>query len=252
MSNHIHPTAVIEGHVTMGTGNTIGPNVVLKGDITIGDSNVIGPGVVMENAVTMGNGNHLYGYVSIGAAGEMGLKGDRLVENGSVVIGHQITIREFVCIHAPVHTSETRIDDHAYLMNKSYVAHDVRIGRGVVLSAGVQLGGRVVVEEGATLGMGAAVHQRCHIGRYAMIGMLTPVTRDILPYATVAGSPARIIGFNQTGALREGVTVQWMQEMETYFSNIMMETSPDNPMVAAILAFLKAHPEALTLYRDQA
>ena len=39
------------------------------------------------------------------------------------VIGNDVTIREFVCIHSPVYTMETSIHDNAYLMNKSYVAH---------------------------------------------------------------------------------------------------------------------------------
>ncbi|HQW26570.1 MAG TPA: hypothetical protein PLV75_11440, partial [Saprospiraceae bacterium] len=164
---------------------------------------------------------------------------------------NQVTIREFVCIHSPVYTLETAIQDQVYLMNKSYVAHDCVIGQGSVLSAGVLLGGRVVLEEGVTIGMGTAVHQRCHIGAYAMIGMQTPVNRDILPFATVAGNPARIIGFNRIGAERKAYAENWMQEMEAFYKNdVQMGGGTDNPMIQLIHHFLLAHPEALVRVRN--
>jgi len=136
-------------------------------------------------------------------------------------------------------------------MNKSYVAHDCVIGQGSVLSAGVLLGGRVVLEEGVTIGMGTTVHQRCHIGAYAMIGMQTPVNRDILPFATVAGSPARIIGFNRIGAERNAYEESWMQEMEAFFKkDVLMGGSSDNPMMQLLHQFLLTHPEALVRVRS--
>ncbi|MBK9106677.1 MAG: hypothetical protein IPL92_19485, partial [Saprospiraceae bacterium] len=181
-----------------------------------------------------------------GGPGEMGAKGDRLVEGGSVIIGDHVTIREYVTIHSPVHTASTEIHDKAYLMNKSYVAHDVVIGQGSVLSAGASLGGRVVLEEGVTVGMGATVHQRCRLGAYAMIGMQTPVTRDILPYSTVAGSPARILGFNRIGAERKSYEATWLDEMEAYLQyDVSIISTSDNPMIRQIHAFLLEHPEAL-------
>ena len=120
MRNTIHPT-VSRGEVTLGHGNTIGPYVVIRGNVVIGDDNIIDTGVHIENNVVVGNNNHFYAYVSVGALGEMGAKGDRLVPDGSVVVGNNVTIREFVCIHSRVF--RTRIDDHGILMNK-LVAHD--------------------------------------------------------------------------------------------------------------------------------
>ena len=251
MGNTIHPTAILEGNIELGTGNKIGPYVVMRGNIRIGDNNVIGSAAQFKNNLSIGNENRIYSGAYIGAVGEMGLKGDRLVEEGKVVIGNQVTIREFVCIHSPVYTLETAIQDQVYLMNKSYVAHDCVIGQGSVLSAGVLLGGRVVLEEGVTIGMGTTVHQRCHSGAYAMIGMQTPVNRDILPFATVAGNPARIIGFNRIGAERKAYAENWMQEMEAFYKNdVQMGGGTDNPMIQLIHHFLLAHPEALVRVRN--
>jgi UDP-N-acetylglucosamine acyltransferase len=248
--NIIHPTAILEGNIRMGKRNEIGPYVILRGDIELGDFNKISGGVSVANTVVIGNGNHIYPYASIGALGEMGAKGDRFIEEGKVIIGNEVTIREFACVHSPVYTLVTRIEDHVYLMNKSYIAHDCVIGRGSVLSAGVLLGGHCILDEYVTMGLGATVHQRCHIGTGAMVGMQTPVTRDILPFCTIAGNPARIIGFNRRGADRHAFDEKWIEEMSVFFNSGMEKNkTSENPMILEIHLFLEKHPESLTLGR---
>jgi UDP-N-acetylglucosamine acyltransferase len=248
LKNTIHPSAIIDGKVTMGVGNVIGPHVVIEGDVVIGDDNIIETGTAIFNQVVLGNNNHFYPYVVIGSLGEMGAKGDRFIAEGKVKIGNNVTVREFVCVHSPVHTLETRIDDHAYLMNKSYVAHDVIIGHGTIINAGVMLAGRVVVEDYATIGMGTAVHQQLTVGAYSMIGMQTPVTRNVLPYAKVVGNPARILGFNAIAAERLGWDKKWMNEMEKIFSkDVVLSDFHENPMMQQVSAFIKAHPGSLIL-----
>lgn len=248
--NTIHPSAILEGRIVMGDGNTIGPNVVIKGNVTLGDNNIIQTGTTIVHNVKIGNNNHFYPYASIGSLGEMGAKGDRFIAEGKVHIGNDITVREFVCVHSPVNTLETRIDDQVYLMNKSYVAHDVVIGKGAVLNAGVMLAGRVKVEEYATIGMGAAVHQRLTIGASSMIGMQTTVTRNVLPYSTIVGNPARILCFNAIGAERQGIDMKWMEEMEKIFSKDVVLSDPsNNPIIQQVSAFLKVHPGSLILHK---
>jgi acyl-ACP--UDP-N-acetylglucosamine O-acyltransferase len=194
----------------------------------------------------VGDHNHFFSYVTIGALGENGVDVDKLVENGEVKIGNHTTLREFVCVHSPLDTHETRIDDKVYIMNKVYVAHDCRIGQGTAMSAGAMLGGNVVIGECVNLGLGATVHQGLHIGSYAMIGMQTPVTRDVLPYSTVAGSPARIIGFNRKGGIRNGFEQPWLDEMEWVFKkDIQLPQNSNNPMIKEMMSFYHVHPESL-------
>src|SRR6187551_2075364 len=235
MSNNIHPTAIVEGNIIMGQGNVIGPHVVIRGNITIGHHNLIDTGVVIENNVTIGHHNHMYAYSSIGALGEMGSKGDRLVEEGRVIIGDEVTIREFVCIHSPVYTLETAIHSKAYLMNKSYVAHDCVVGESVVLSSGVLLAGRCVVGHHSNVGLGATIHQSTHVGPHAMIGMQAVIVADVLPYATVAGNPARILHFNRIGVARHGVVDNQLDEVDKFFAALPnINKNSDNPMIKEI------------------
>ena len=51
MPNTIHPTAILEGNIVMGHGNSIGPHVVMRGNITIGNNNKIDVGVLLDNKI---------------------------------------------------------------------------------------------------------------------------------------------------------------------------------------------------------
>lgn len=250
LRNNIHPTAILEGDIRMGSRNTIGPHVVLRGNISMGDDNVLRTGVCIENNVTIGHQNQFYPYVSIGSLGEMGVKGDRFVEEGGVVIADEVTIREYVCIHSPVYTYETRISSKVYIMNKSYVAHDCVLGVGVVLSAGVLLAGRVEVGDFANLGLGVTVHQRLHIGANAMIGMQGVVTRDIIPYALVAGNPVRILRFNRMAAERNGTEEKYISEMESlFYTGHFKKHEGYNPVLEEIRSFIEAYPDCLLKWK---
>ena len=249
-ANTIHPTAILEGQVNMGTGNYIGPHVVMRGRIEIGNNNHIDAGTVLENNVVIGNDNYFYPYAVIGALGEMGLKGDFFNEEGNVRIGNNVTIREYVCIHSPVYRQETIIDDFAYLMNKSYVAHDCHIGKYAVLSSGVLLAGRCIVGDHANIGLGTTVHQRRCIGDYAMVGMQSVITRDVLPFSMVAGNPARILRFNKKGVEHKGFESQWIDEVEKFYQKPIQTTADAvNPMIREINHFLLKYPESLVLYK---
>jgi UDP-N-acetylglucosamine acyltransferase len=244
--NNIHPTAILEGNIRMGARNTIGPHVVLRGNISMGDDNVFKTGVCFENNVTIGHQNVFYPYVSVGALGEMGAKGDRFVEEGGVAIGDEVVLREFVCVHSPVYKYETTISSRVYIMNKGYVAHDCVIGEGVMMSAGVLLGGRVEIGDYANLGLGATVHQRVHIGKYAMVGMQAVISKDILPYSLVAGNPARIMRFNRVGAERSGLDEKLIAEMEAlFYTGQFSSYVSDNTAWREIREFMEMHPASL-------
>lgn len=237
----------------MGGDNVIGPHAVLRGTITLGSGNVIGPGVVIDNRVRVGSGNRIFAHACIGGIGEMGLKGDRLPDgDGEVIIGDACTIREHVVIHAPVHTSRTEIGDSAYLMNHAYVAHDCSIGRRAVLSHGVALGGRCGVGEDAVLGMLAAVHQRIQVGKGAMVGMSAVVTRHVMPFAKVAGNPARLLGANLGAFERLVVSEADGRRIVNFLADPAdpgTEVPADDPLYA-LIAFMRQYPDCIVKRPD--
>lgn len=246
-NNSIHPTAIIGENVKMGHSNTIGPFCVLAGDIQLGNNNDLGVGVVTNHKVVIGDNCKFYPYVSIGFAGEMGAKGDKLPEGKGVIIEDNVTIREFVNVHAPYWWENTFIGSGSYLMNKSYIAHDVQIGKNVMINAGVLLGGRAKIHDFANVGMGASVHQRSIIGESAMIGMNAVIKKNIPPFAVAAGVPAEILKFNSIGARRRGFSEKEIAEASIFLKSTIENEKdlPQNKITKLIKSFLETYPDVL-------
>lgn len=246
-SNSIHPTAIIGEKIKIGKHNVIGPYCVLKGDLLIGNNNIFETGIVTDHKVTIGNDCKFYPYVSLGFAGEMGAKGDKLPGGKGVEIGDNVTIREFANVHAPYWWDNTKIGNGSYIMNKSYIAHDCQIGQKVMINAGVKLGGRAIIQDFANVGMGAAVHQRSVVGECAMIGMNSIVKKNIPPFAVVAGVPSRILKFNFIGAKRRDYDEAYLEQInKNYISFLNKKTELEGSIESKIKDFLSNHPDTLT------
>ena len=71
----------------------------------------------------------------------------------------------------------------------------------------------VTVGDFAVLGGLAAVHQFCRIGHHAMVGGVTGVEQDVIPYGMVLGDRARLAGLNLRGLQRRGFDVAEIQAM---------------------------------------
>lgn len=246
VSNQIHHTANIGPEVILGTGNVIGPNVILEGKISVGNGNHFFSGCHIMHFAEIGDHNQFYSNTQIGAAGEMGRKGDKLIENCGVRIGHRNQFRENVVIHSPYYYQETIIGNDNYIMNGAYIAHDVRIGNNCILNAHVALGGRVHLGDYVTVGMQAAVHQRMYIGDFAMVGMLTPIVKCILPGVVVAGNPARIRRMNTPLFEQLGWESSDIDAIQSFVeSEGKVKLSSSHPLYSAWLLLLKSEQQIL-------
>jgi UDP-N-acetylglucosamine acyltransferase len=199
----IHPTAVVSDGVTLGEGVEIGPYAVIGVNVELGDGAVVGPHVVIHDLVRIAAGCRIHAHAVLGDAPQhLAYEGERTWAE----IGERTTIREGVTIHRSMSPdSPTRIGSDCFLMAYSHVAHDCIVGDGVIITNNSALGGHVEVGERAVLGGGTMVHQFCRIGPYAMIGGMSGVRKDILPYSMVAGFPAQHYGLNKIGLRRGGV-----------------------------------------------
>ena len=191
-NNHIHPTAVIEPGVVIGSGNVIGPFALIFRNTVIGDGNYIGAGVILGAYPEHRSVNHL--------------EKSSFLELPGVHVGSRVVIREDAQIHQGL-DKETRIGNEAFIMNQTYIAHDCEVGSGAVLASSVLLAGNVTIGTQANLGMGTKVHQGISIGRLSMIGMGSVVTRSIPDFMKVYGVPARIHGANEIGMERAGMSI---------------------------------------------
>lgn len=190
MANRIHPSAVISDGVELGEDNVVGPYAVVLGPVRIGDRNWIGP-----HACIGAPAEHRAHVQPAAWDGEVGGLG--------VLVGDDCTVREFATVHQGTERVTT-VGDGGYLLSRSHVAHDTVLHPGVTLAPGAALAGHCDVGPGATLGMGATVHQRTRVGPGAMVGMSSAVNRDVQPFTTVLGNPARVAGVNEVALRRWG------------------------------------------------
>jgi UDP-N-acetylglucosamine acyltransferase len=215
--NTIHPTAIVDGDVRMGSGNVIGPFCVLTGPLTLGDDNRIGP------------------YACIGTPGDEIKQRDYDVTGKRIEIGSRCLIREHVTVHKPCYGDVTRLGDDVYLMHGAYVAHDTIVEDRAILAQNAAIGGVSRVLEGGYVAMGSALHQRAIVGQYAILGAAAAGIRSLRPFTRFI--PSQAVTVNTYAIERYGFA-EHREEIERY----VLEREPPT---SRRLGEMVAHYEAL-------
>ena len=164
MSNVIHPTAIIQGEVEIGSGNEIGPYSVIYGPLKIGDGNWIGP------------------HVAIGTPGQDTRNPRYDCSQSRIEIGNDNIIREFTAIQKPCYRDITRIGNGVFIMQSVHVPHDAIIHDKVVITPMVVMGGIVNILQGANLAVGCSVHQYSVVGHYSIVAMGAALAKNVRPF----------------------------------------------------------------------
>ena len=99
-------------------------------------------------------------------------------------------------------------------MVSCHVAHDCIIENNVILVNNASLAGHVVVEDFAIIGALSGVHQFCRIGKHSMIGAMSGIDSDVIPYGTVVGNRAFLSGLNIIGLKRRGFSKDIIQDLK--------------------------------------
>ncbi|MFT4552664.1 MAG: UDP-N-acetylglucosamine acyltransferase [Chlamydiales bacterium] len=204
--SNIHPSAIIDPGAKIGRNVTIEAYAVINGSVTIEDDVVIKSFVYVDGNTTIGQGTVIWPSASIGTkTQDLKYRG----ETTYVIIGKNCEIREFVTINASCgESSEVRVGDNCLIMAYCHIAHNCELGNHVIMSNNATLAGHVQVEDYAIIGGMTPVHQFSRIGRYAMVGGMSRVTHDVLPY-TVGGSiPYKFGGVNTVGLKRHGFSFE--------------------------------------------
>jgi len=200
----IHRSAIVDPGARIADTAEIGPFCVIGADVQIGARTQVMANVVMEGPLEIGEENTFYPYSTVGLAPQdLKYHGER----SQTKIGHRNRIREFVTIHRGTEGGGmiTSLGHDNLLMAYVHVAHDVRIGSHTVLANAVTFAGHVIVEDWAVIGASSGVHQFCRVGRHAIIGGYSVITRDVLPFSnTVTEREAKVFGSNSIGLKRRG------------------------------------------------
>lgn len=201
----IHPSAVIETGAQIGEGCTIGPFCHIGPDVVLGDGCALKSHVVITGETTLGAGASVFSFACIGEIPQdLKFAGEKT----RLEIGARARIREHVTVNTGTAGGGgvTRIGDDCLLMAGCHVAHDVRVGDRVIVVNNAALAGHCVIEDDVIIGGLSGVHQFVRVGRGAIIGAVTMVTNDVIPYGLVQSPRGALDGLNLVGLKRRGVS----------------------------------------------
>ena len=159
----IHPTAVIEQGVEIGPGSSVWDNVHIRHDAKLGEQCIVGGKSLIAYSVEIGN---------------------RCKINSNVYICYGVTLEDGVMVSAGTIFTNDRFPRAATPDLSELRSSDPDEETFSTL-----------VREGATIGAGCIIGSNLTIGRFAMVGMGSVVTKDIPDFHLVIGSPCRSIGF---------------------------------------------------------
>ena len=202
MSEHIHPTAIVHPTSQIGKNVTIGPYSIIQENTVLGDDTVILNHVTIAKKTVLGRGNviHMGAVLGHDPQSTQEAKADSFVQ-----IGDRNIFREYVTVHRGLASGpSTMIGNDSLFMALCHIAHDCIIGNFVTIANAALLGGHVEIEDHAFLSGIVGVHQFCRIGRYAMIGGHTGISRDVPPYMLVDKNEGLIGSINIVGLRRAG------------------------------------------------
>ena len=215
----IHNSSIIEKEAKIGKNVKIGPFCYIGSKVQIGDDVELVSNVHIEGNTKIGKGTKIFPFASIGTQPQdLKYKG----ENNSLEIGEKNNIREYVTINPGTEGGggKTVIGNNCLFMISSHVAHDCNVGNDVVIANNVPLGGHVTIEDSVVIGGNSAVQQFTRIGRLAMIGGMTGVLKDVIPFGLSYGNRNYLRGINLIGLKRKKYENKKIMELDTAFKKI--------------------------------
>lgn len=250
--NDIHSTAIIEDGAAIGDNISIGAYSVIGSNVTLEDGVRIHPHVVVGGHTSIGPNTHIFPFASIGLQPQdLKFKG----EESRLVIGANNIIREHVTMNPGTEGGGllTEVGNNCLFMVGSHVAHDCKLSNHIILANNATLAGHVEVEEFAILGGLSAVHQFVRIGRHAMVGGMSGVEQDVIPYGSVIGNRAQLAGLNIVGLKRRGFSRSEVASLRKAYRLLFAEEGTmaerlgdvsemytENQAVMDIIAFIRA------------
>ena len=196
----IHKTAIINPKAKIDNDVHIGPYTVIGPYVEIGKNTIIQSHVNISGNTKIGVGNKIYPFVSINEPQDLKYDG----ESTNLTIGDNNKIREYVTINPGTVSGggKTVIGNNCLFMISSHIAHDCQVGNNVIIANNVPLGGHVIIEDNVVIGGNSAVQQFTRLGKMAMIGGMTGVLHDVIPYGLSTGNRNSLQGLNLIGLRR--------------------------------------------------
>ena len=210
----VNETAYIDSKAKIGKNVTIGPFSVIEAGVIIGDDSNIGSHTVIGQKTSIGknckifSNIHIYHGTNIGdnaiihsgtviGSDGFGFVTDqdinhKIPQNGYVIIGNDVEIGANCAIDRGT-IGDTIIEDQCKLDNHVHLAHNVRLGKGCLLTAAVTIAGSVEVGEFCIFAGHVGVAPHVKIGARSVLAAKTGVSKSLTGGKVYAGMPAREI-----------------------------------------------------------
>lgn len=202
--SRVHPSAIIEEGAQLGEGCVIGPFCVVGPQVVLGDRVELKSHVVVTGNTRIGEDTVIFPFAVIGEVPQdLKFQG----EDSQLVIGARNRIREHVTMNPGTKGGGgiTRIGEDGLFMAGCHIAHDANVGDRVIVVNNAAVAGHCVLEDDVIIGGLSGIHQWVRVGRGAIIGALTMVTNDVIPYGLVQAPRGELDGLNLVGLKRRGV-----------------------------------------------
>jgi len=215
----IHNSSVIDKNSKIGDRVKIGPFCYIGPEVELAKGVELVSNVHIEGNTKIGKETKIFPFASLGTQPQ-DLKYNN--EKNSLVIGENNLIREYVTINPGTvgGGSKTLVGNNCLFMISSHIAHDCKIGNNVIIANNVPLGGHVTIEDSVVIGGNSAVQQFTRIGRMAMIGGMTGVLKDVIPFGLSIGNRNYLQGLNLIGLRRKKYENQKIIELDKAYKEI--------------------------------
>jgi UDP-N-acetylglucosamine acyltransferase len=220
MTSQVHPNSFLSKEVKLGSNVIIGPFCNLDGNIEIDDNTELTSHISVSGNTKIGKNNKFYPFSHIGCdPQDLKFKG----ENSNLIIGDSNIFRENITISKGTLDGGmlTQIGSNNLLMTGVHVAHDCKIGNKNILVNQVTLGGHINIMNNVVIGGLSAIIQFVTIGSHAMIGGMSGIDKNVLPFSLVIGNRAKLRGLNLVGIRRNNFTkgeIDRIKEVHRYIS----------------------------------
>ncbi|MBF9040760.1 MAG: acyl-ACP--UDP-N-acetylglucosamine O-acyltransferase [Rhodobacteraceae bacterium] len=203
-SASIHPSAVVESGANIAAGCHIGPFCHVGPEVTLHEGVVLKSHAVVTGLTEIGAETVIFPFANIGdIPQDLKYAGEKT----QLIVGKRNRIREGVTMNTGTDGGGgvTRVGDDNLFMTGAHVGHDAIVGNHVVVANQSAIAGHCIIEDGVIIGGLSGIHQFVRIGRGAIIGAVTMVTNDVIPYGLVQGPRGALDGLNLVGLKRRGV-----------------------------------------------
>lgn len=221
----IHKSALVDADAKLGADVEIGPFAVIGPKVKIGKGTIIESHVTVKGDTEIGEGNQIGSYTSIGfSAQDKAHRG----EDTKTLIGDHNEIREYVSIQRGTLGGKgiTTIGSNNQIMSYAHFGHDTLVGNNCMLANCTTLAGHVEFGNNVVTGGLSGYHQFCKVGDFAMVGALTAIYQDVVPYVICTGSRGKLFGINVVGLQRNGYSKEDVDQVNriynTFFSSHMV------------------------------